>query len=123
MNWRLRLALEEIAVNSFYDAYQIIEYISEHPQKAKEEMTDVLRKYSVKYEIGEKVTFHCNGTKSKGIVKAISDQKNVFVVYSCNGDWEHYYNYTGEKTDIGYLTKGWEEQVDLQVYKERFDYE
>lgn len=109
MNWRLRLALEEIAVNSFNDAYQIIEYISAHP-KAKEEMTDVLRKYSVKYEIGEKVTFHCdNGIKSKGIVKAISDQKNVFVVYRCNGDWEHYYDYTGERSDIGYLTKGWEE--------------
>lgn len=108
MNWRLRLALEEIAVNSFYDAYQIIYYISEHP-KAKEEMIDVLKKYSIKYEIGEKVTFHYNGTKSKGIVKAISDQKSVFVVYNCNDDWEHYYNYTGEKTNIGYLTKGWEE--------------
>ena len=110
MNWRLRLALEEIAINSFYDAYQIIHYISAHPQKAKEEMTDILRKYSVKYEIGEKVTLHCDsGIKFKGIVKAISDQKNVFVVYNCNGDWEHYYNYTGEKTNIGYLTKGWEE--------------
>ena len=107
MNWRLRLALEEIAVNPS-DATDIIEYLAAYP-KAKEEMTDVLRKYSVKYKIGEKVTFHCNGTKSKGIVKAISDQKNVFVVYRCNGDWEHYYNYTGERSDIGYLTKGWEE--------------
>lgn len=108
MNWRLRLVLEDIAVNPS-DATDIIEYISAHP-KAKEEMTDILRKYSVKYEIGEKVTFHCdNGTKSRGIVKAISDQKNVFVVYSCNGDWEHYSDYTGQRTDIGYLTKGWEE--------------
>jgi len=108
MNWRLRLALEEIAVNSFNDAMQIIEYISAHP-KAKEEMTDVLRKYSVKYKIGEKVTFHCNGTKSRGIVKALSDKKTVFVVYNCNGDWEHYYNYTGQGSDIGCLTEGWEE--------------
>jgi len=109
MNWRLRLALEEIAVNSFNDAYQIIEYISAHP-KAKEEMTDVLRKYSVRYGIGEKVTFHYDdGRKSKGIVKALSDKKTVFVVYNCNGDWEHYYNYTGQGSDIGCLTEGWEE--------------
>jgi hypothetical protein len=108
MNWKLRLALEEIAMNSFKDAMQIIEYLAAHP-KAKEEMTDVLRKYSVRYGIGEKVTFHYDdGRESKGIVKAISDQNNVFVVYSCNEDWEHYYNYTSQKSDIGCLTKGWD---------------
>ena len=107
MNWRLRLALEEIAVNSFSDATQIIEYISANP-KAQEEIVDILKKYSTKYEIGEKVTFYYDdGRESKGIVKAISDQKNVFVVYSCNEDWEHYYDYTGQKSDIGCLTKGW----------------
>ena len=49
-----------------------------------------------------------------GIVKTILTHKNdvndhVFVVYNCGGNWENYRDYTGTRTHIKELRKGWHE--------------
>lgn len=45
--------------------------------------------------------------QEKGIVKSVVDADFVFVVYSCNNDWENYKNYTGVKTATKDLKLGW----------------
>ena len=42
-----------------------------------------------------------------GVIKSISENGNVFVVYKCNGEWHNYKNYTGVNTPIDRLFKGW----------------
>jgi hypothetical protein len=42
-----------------------------------------------------------------GIVKGLSDQDHVFVVYHCAGDWDHYRDYTAARTRIKDLVPGW----------------
>lgn len=65
-----------------------------------------LRKFKRFYN-GDKVTYHSVGKTEKGIVKSISDENHVFVVYHCNNNWEDYENYTAARTCIEDLTKGW----------------
>ena len=64
-----------------------------------------------KFKIGEVVYYipykGCNPSYwEKGIVKSThpTDPNIVFVVYSCGGNWEHYYDYTGVSTNINQLT-------------------
>ena len=57
---------------------------------------------------GDKVTYHSFEKREKGIVKSISDEKHVFVVYHCNNEWDNYENYTATRTCIDDLTKGWD---------------
>ena len=46
----------------------------------------------------------------RGIIKSLSKQDGyVFVVYKCNNDWKHYYNYTAASTRISDLEIGWVE--------------
>jgi hypothetical protein len=58
---------------------------------------------------GDSITYHSFNKKENGIVKSISDEKHVFVVYHCGNDWDNYKNYTAARTHIDDLTKGWED--------------
>lgn len=60
---------------------------------------------------GDKVTYlaHPGAKYEHGIVKSLhpANRLQVFVVYKCGGNWEHYKNYTAELTDVGSLEHGW----------------
>lgn len=60
-------------------------------------------------KIGEKVRFIPGiGESKNGIIKNLSkDLKFVFVVYKCEGKWKRYRDYTGVRTYLGSLRKGW----------------
>jgi len=60
---------------------------------------------------GDKVTYHSFSKKEKGIVKSISDEDHVFVVYHCDGEWDNYEDYTAARTYIGDLTRGWKDDA------------
>ena len=60
-----------------------------------------------KPNIGDKVTYITTGKKEYGIVKSIADDEDVFVVYNCGGDWDHYQDYTAAKTHVYELHPGW----------------
>lgn len=44
-----------------------------------------------------------------GIIKEIRPEQLdvVFVVYNCDGNWEHYKNYTSARTNLRDLKLGW----------------
>lgn len=58
-------------------------------------------------EIGQKVTYLKDFEKEKGIVKSLSNEDYAFVVYHCGFDWNNYEQYTGARTKIEDLKKGW----------------
>lgn len=45
----------------------------------------------------------------KGIVKSISDDRHLFVVYNCAEEWDRYKEYTAARTSIEQLRSGWPE--------------
>ena len=45
--------------------------------------------------------------EEKGIVKSMSDENHVFVVYKCAGEWDRYMSYTAARTKISDLRLGW----------------
>lgn len=66
---------------------------------------------------GQKVTYHSHGKHEQGIVKSISDDEHVFVVYHCDGNWDDYKNYTAVRTKISDLTLGWDEpEFDMEMF-------
>lgn len=56
---------------------------------------------------GDKVTYESHGKLEHGIVKSISDQTHMFVVYHCDGKWDEYQNYTAARTCTFDLKPGW----------------
>ena len=66
-------------------------------------------KRKAKIKKGDIVTYSpFSGNKQYGKVKSICDDPGfAFVVFSCNDDWDNYEQYTGQKTNIKNLTKGW----------------
>jgi hypothetical protein len=66
-----------------------------------------LRRSLVTYEKNDKVTYISFNKSENGIVKSISDNDHVFVVYHCANDWDNYENYTAARTNIKDLIKGW----------------
>jgi len=42
-----------------------------------------------------------------GIIKTIRETGDIFVVYNCNNDWNHFRDYTGQLTSEHQLRKGW----------------
>ena len=64
-------------------------------------------KESLSKLIGEKVTYITPFKRQQGIIKSVSDDKHVFVVYSCGGDWDNYKDYTGARTEVKDLVLGW----------------
>lgn len=61
------------------------------------------------FQVGEKVTYISHNGKEKGVVKSLSDDEHVFVVYHCDDEWNNYQNYTAARTRISDLVLGWEE--------------
>jgi hypothetical protein len=62
--------------------------------------------------IGDKVHYipfpDCDDSiKENGIVKSIQDTKHCFVVYHWDKRPEEYQNFTGQRTKISELKKGW----------------
>ena len=57
---------------------------------------------------GQKVTYKTDYKTEKGIVKSMSGPEHAFVVYHCGGDWDNYENYTGARTRVVDLVKGWD---------------
>jgi len=58
-------------------------------------------------EIGDKVTYRSFDKVEHGIVKRLSDENHVFVVYHCAGNWDRYFDYTAARTNICDLDPGW----------------
>jgi len=58
-------------------------------------------------QIGDKVTYIGVSKKEHGIVKSISDDNHVFVVYNCDNNWDRYFDYTAARTAIADLIEGW----------------
>lgn len=74
-------------------------------------INDVIDSLSIDdLNIGDKVTFkQHDGKKLKGIVKIIRKEHNtVFVVYSCDDNWENFADYTSQNSPIECLSLGWE---------------
>jgi hypothetical protein len=67
------------------------------------------------YNPGEKVHYvpfeGCDESLyENGIVKSAAVQPgNYFVVFHCAGDWNKYYDYTGQNTNSKSLRPGWYE--------------
>jgi len=59
---------------------------------------------------GDKVTY-IGENKRIGIIKSMKTDTRVYVVYSCNHNWDNYENYTGELTDVDDLQEGWIEDT------------
>lgn len=63
-----------------------------------------------KFKVGERVHYvDGSGKTENGIVKSKhpSSANVVFVVYACDGNWDHYQRYTGCSTQVSDLRKGW----------------
>lgn len=67
------------------------------------------------FEPGDHVTYHAYNRTEIGIVKSISDESHVFVVYHCDGNWHRYDEYTAARTKISDLTHGWGNEPNFQV--------
>lgn len=67
------------------------------------------------FEPGDHVTFHGYKKKEIGIVKSISDESHVFVVYHCDDNWHRYEEYTAARTKISDLTYGWPGESEFKV--------
>lgn len=67
-----------------------------------------------KLKIGQKVHYqpshYCdNDVWENGIIKEIRENNNkaVFVVYNCGGNWDNYADYTSALTQLDDLGLGW----------------
>jgi len=62
-------------------------------------------------KVGDKVHHQpsCYGDKvwDNGIVREIDTKDSVWVVYSCDENWDRYTDYVSEKTNLQDLKKGW----------------
>lgn len=65
------------------------------------------------FKIGDKVTYIKFGKVERGIVKDLSGDDYVLVVYHCAENWDRYFDYTGERTEISDLVPGWIEEKDI----------
>ena len=61
-------------------------------------------------KVGQKVTYHSFDKDEQGIVKILSDDYHVFVVYNCADNWDRYFDYTAARTRIADLTIGWDDE-------------
>lgn len=64
-----------------------------------------------KIKPGDKVhykpDFYGKDEAENGIVKEVSGNIGAFVVYKCDGNWDNYYDYTGQLTWAESLHYGW----------------
>ena len=52
-----------------------------------------------------------HGQIENGIIKSLSDENHVFVVYNCDGNWFQYRDYTAARTRISDLKLGWSDDA------------
>ena len=81
--------------------------------------------FSKEWFEGEKVTYFNRDKVERGIVKKDSDTDNIFVVYSCNDDWDNYQKYTAAATNKKFLLLGWfndEDAEELRLWKNELNY-
>lgn len=76
-------------------------------ERSQLETINKWNKLNTVYSIGNKVTYRNHNTIEKGIVKSISDDEHVFVVYHCDNNWDFYEDYTAARTNICDLVLGW----------------
>lgn len=78
----------------------------QYKEKANEDEIAALKKLILP---GNKVTYvDGTGGLENGIVKEVcEDTQYVFVVFNCNDDWKNFKEYTGQRTYIHDLVKGW----------------
>lgn len=80
-----------------------------------------------KLRIGEKVHYQPTFLKDSnrfenGIVKGLSPNGGVFVVYRCGGDWKNFKNYTAENTHPIDLFLGWKmEEIKKDIEYTEFE--
>ena len=59
----------------------------------------------------EYITFPFEGADKSlfqnGMVKSISDDEHLFIVFNCNGEWNNIQNYTAQRTNIKQIGKDW----------------
>ena len=56
---------------------------------------------------GQLVTYIGHNKLEEGVIKSVSDDKHVFVVYHCDNDWINYKYYTAARTEVKDLILGW----------------
>jgi hypothetical protein len=88
---------------------RISDYESEHLGSSPNGGTMNLRNYIPKESLrrGDKVTYISFDKKEHGIIKNMSDEHHVFVVYNCAGNWNKYEDYTAARTELSDLVPGW----------------
>lgn len=61
------------------------------------------------FNVGDKVNYCPPWSKQpeNGIVKALADDGDYFVVYQCGGNWGDYAQYTAAKTPVEFVKEGW----------------
>ena len=59
---------------------------------------------------GDKVTYVTPFESERGIIKSLSDENHVFVVYHCAGEWHRIEDYTAARTNKKDLVMGWNNQ-------------
>lgn len=67
-------------------------------------------------KVGDRVTYCPDHLKKKdwqfGVIKEVTKaprfaEKYVYVVFNCDGNWRNYRHYTGVRTPVEDLVKGW----------------
>jgi len=97
-----------------YDTQDILDYGAKFLPEMADEVYSHLKiepitigEIKERIKEGIKVTY-LRDRKEKGIIKSISDNKHVFVVYNCGGNWDDYKNYIAARTEISDLKLGWD---------------
>jgi len=91
-------------------------------------MVDNVEKLSIGQKVHYQPDHYSKDEWDNGIVKTIPDKfenflkklrspypiETVWVVYSCNHDWDNFQNYTGESTYLKDLHLGWKPKREIK---------
>lgn len=92
----------EMAQYAFDSEFDSI--VSKVPSKILDALNTELAK---RFKVGMKVTYKTEHKKEHGIIKSMSSDTCVFVVYNCAGEWNNYKNYTAARTNMCDLVEDW----------------
>lgn len=88
---------------SFIDLQESIAGFGHTPNEALEKLLKQKNKRKMKLDelkytdVGRTVQYEDNGKREVGKIK-VWNKTVIFVVYACNNDWDHYFDYTGQAT-------------------------
>jgi hypothetical protein len=60
------------------------------------------------FKPGDRVTYKTESKSENGVVKSVSDENHVFVVYHCDDGWDRCEEHAAVRTRISDLVMGWE---------------